>query len=106
MLRKIIAVGAVVAGLALSTTGQAHAQNLRPDYGPAHTQRMGVPRWMTRPCATEDSVNCYWNARRAGNGQGRSFYAHVLPHTHGCKVVTLYVKTADARISDQVYNRC
>ena len=25
------------------------------------------------PCATEDSANCYWNARTMGNGQGRSF---------------------------------
>lgn len=25
------------------------------------------------PCATEDSVNCYWNADEQGNGQGRSF---------------------------------
>lgn len=105
-MKKTIAVLAVIAGLGMSTTGPAHAQNVRPDYGPAHTQRMGVPHWMTRSCATEDSVNCYWNARREGNGTGRSFYARLLPHTHGCKVVILYVKTADARVSDQVYNRC
>ncbi len=26
------------------------------------------------PCGTEDSVNCVWDARHAGNGQGRSFF--------------------------------
>ncbi|AVR56880.1 hypothetical protein PBI_TRISCUIT_5 [Microbacterium phage Triscuit] len=25
------------------------------------------------PCATEDSDNCYWDASRQGNGEGRSF---------------------------------
>lgn len=25
------------------------------------------------PCATEDSVNCYWDAQQRGNGEGRSF---------------------------------
>ena len=71
-------------------------------YGPAHTQRMGVPTWMTRPCKTEDSVNCYWNAQRMGNGLGRSFYARLMPHTHGLVCIT-YVKTADAHVSDQCY---
>jgi len=27
------------------------------------------------PCATEDSVNCYWNATSQGNGEGESFIA-------------------------------
>lgn len=27
-------------------------------------------------CATEDSNNCYWNARAHGNGQGRSFITY------------------------------
>lgn len=25
------------------------------------------------PCVTEDADNCYWDADRQGNGQGRSF---------------------------------
>lgn len=25
------------------------------------------------PCATEDSDNCWWDAARDGNGEGRSF---------------------------------
>jgi hypothetical protein len=28
-----------------------------------------------RACAEEDSVNCFWNARRQGNGVGHSFYS-------------------------------
>lgn len=27
------------------------------------------------PCPTEDSTDCYWDARAHGNGQGRSFYS-------------------------------
>lgn len=26
-------------------------------------------------CKTEDSNNCYWNAKEHGNGEGRSFIA-------------------------------
>lgn len=26
-----------------------------------------------RPCATEDSVNCYWDAQTMGNGIGTDF---------------------------------
>jgi hypothetical protein len=33
------------------------------------------PRWLTRPCAYEDSVNCYWDAGDTGNGGGHSFFA-------------------------------
>ena len=25
------------------------------------------------PCATEDSLNCYWDASASGNGIGQSF---------------------------------
>jgi hypothetical protein len=28
-----------------------------------------------RACAEEDSTNCYWNARKQGNGRGHSFYS-------------------------------
>ena len=33
------------------------------------------PRWMTSPCQSEDSTNCFWDATVQGNGKGRSFYA-------------------------------
>lgn len=29
--------------------------------------------WSMPRCAHEDSRNCYWNAKRSGNGKGRSF---------------------------------
>ena len=29
--------------------------------------------WSVTPCRYEDSNNCYWNARKHGNGKGRSF---------------------------------
>lgn len=28
----------------------------------------------TRACRTEDSINCYWDAGRRGNGKGASFW--------------------------------
>lgn len=34
------------------------------------------------PCVTEDSRNCYWNARTMGNGGGKSFVdlgGHLIP---------------------------
>lgn len=31
--------------------------------------------WSMPTCKHEDSNNCYWNARKSGNGQGRSFVA-------------------------------
>jgi hypothetical protein len=29
----------------------------------------------THPCPEEDSINCYWNDRKAGNGFGHAFYS-------------------------------
>ena len=72
-----------------------------PDYGVHHTQRMAIPRWMTRPCAEEDSANCYWDAHTRGNLHGRSFYARRMPHTG--RVCLFYVHRSDARVSDQCY---
>lgn len=35
---------------------------------------LAVMVWLAVPaCPTEDSNNCYWDARTQGNGQGRSF---------------------------------
>lgn len=39
-----------------------------------------------RPCRTEDSTGCVWDARHMGNGEGRSFFTNrngritYLPH--------------------------
>jgi type 1 glutamine amidotransferase len=30
-------------------------------------------KWLVPRCRYEDSRNCYWNAERRGNGEGRSF---------------------------------
>jgi hypothetical protein len=34
---------------------------------------MQLPNLLLPPCAQEDSVNCYWDARVMGNGTGESF---------------------------------
>lgn len=48
---------------------------------PAVAEAPEVPRvqkWMVTPCQSEDSVGCYWDAKRMGNGEGRSFYTFRL----------------------------
>jgi hypothetical protein len=62
-MRRALVFGLVA--VALLVGGAAVGSSVRP---PHH------PPWMSRPCAAEDSVNCYWNARQQGNGQGDSFY--------------------------------
>jgi hypothetical protein len=61
-----LAVG-VIAGAVLNVTGIATAdtvQTPKPYY-------WSIP---TKPCKTEDSINCYWDAGVRGNGKGRSFW--------------------------------
>lgn len=48
---------------------------------------------ISRPCRYEDSINCYWDARSAGNGAGHSFYSIRV----GRKVCTVY--------RNRIYNR-
>ena len=43
--------------------------------------------WQTHLCAEEDSVNCYWDAQREGNGVGHSFYTIQF----GDQICTAYV---------------
>jgi hypothetical protein len=33
-------------------------------------------------CPTEDSINCYWDAKTQGNGQGRSFWTDADGNVH------------------------
>lgn len=67
------AASALVAAIALSVTLVAAA----PIPAPAHTipaSHAIVYRGIAlRPCAQEDSNNCYWDAATRGNHQGRSF---------------------------------
>lgn len=57
-----------------------------------------TPVWMTRPCAQEDGLNCYWDARSAGNGVGHSFYSVKV----GRKMCTIYWGNRYAR----THNNC
>lgn len=55
------------------------------DASTAETPRMSAARMAYElgelaPCPTEDSSNCYWDARTRGNGRGRSFW--VDDHGH------------------------
>lgn len=58
--------------------------------------RPAMPAWSLKPCASEDSVNCRWDADTAGNGKGHSFIVREFPgKAH--MVCVMYVKRADAR---------
>jgi hypothetical protein len=61
----LVAVALLVGGAAVGSTIPPHR-----------------PPWQTRPCPVEDSVNCYWNAARQGNGYGDSFFV-VRRHLEG-----------------------
>lgn len=61
--------------------------------------RPPLPRWMTTPCPTEDSWNCYWHAT---NPTGRSFFVRRMPHTD--RLCYLYARHSDPR-TDQCIRR-
>ena len=67
-------------GAALGATAAAGNASPPPFAGiPAQTV-LGPVEHVTqaaqvKPCKTEDSTGCYWNAATQGNGRGRSFYA-------------------------------
>lgn len=78
---------------ALATAGTATHGSAAPS----------LPKWMTRPCAEEDSVNCYWDAQTMGNGKGHSFYVRKLPGDITGLACIFYVKPRDARRWDHCY---
>lgn len=45
----------------------------------AETASYPVAHWMNRACPTEDSVNCFWDAKHRGNHKGDSFYVRHMP---------------------------
>lgn len=95
-----VALGAsLVTGSLVYGADSSHHARTAHTYGAHHAQRMAVPRWMTRPCATEDSVNCYWDAHARGNGTGHSFYVREFPGSARMVCVT-YVGTRYAAHHD------
>ena len=47
--------------------------HISPSSGVLHVRLSNGARWRLTPCKHEDSRDCYWNARKRGNGIGRSF---------------------------------
>ena len=80
----------MMTAIVLTISGNASAGEVIRDHPVVH----GVIAPATgRACPEEDSINCFWNAGRAGNGKGHSFYAVRVGH----RVCTIYW--------DRAYNR-
>lgn len=60
-----------------------------------------TPVWMTRPCAEEDSVNCYWNAHQQGNGVGHSFFTRKISAHEVCR---FYSNSRFAKHNDECFD--
>lgn len=58
-----------------------------------------MPKWATRPCVTEDSVNCRWDADTAGNGAGHSYIVRQFPGA-ARMVCVMYAQPSYARTHD------
>lgn len=78
---------AVVVGLILGIGAGASASTVTPPHHPA---------WMTHPCKSESSINCYWNATEQGNGVGHSYYVHRI----GNLICVTYAVDSFAKHSD------
>ena len=71
---------AVLVGLAFvvaTLLDVASIANAEP--GAATRAATVAPRWTTRPCHYEDSVDCAWDASAQGNGIGHSFVVRAVP---------------------------
>lgn len=90
---------ATVAVTAILATGALEDQSAaRGSDAPAH-----VARWMTTPCALEDSGDCYWDAGSMGSGTGHSFYAVCLGNG---RTAVLYWQPRYARTHDRTVPGC
>lgn len=43
------------------------------------TGQVDIPFWVVKPCKTEYSVNCRWNAQTQGNGRGHTYVVRQFP---------------------------
>lgn len=75
MIGTLLVSCAWVAG-AVSIT-PAHAGEVIRDHPVVHG---AIAKATGRACPEEDSINCFWNARSAGNGRGHSFYSVRVGH--------------------------
>ncbi len=107
--RPYLAIAVIVAGLAFVATDAIAAEPVTSStYGvkPNATVKKGQPTpfWFRTPCYYEDSVNCYWDAGRRGNGVGQSFYIRDMPGPTTCLfyVNRKYAKKHDSCFPDDV----
>lgn len=91
--RAALGVAGVVAGLGLGLA----LGNVAPAQAGQHGQQL--PVWVTRPCPTDDSVNCAWDAQRQGRHGGHSFIVRQVPGSAGM-VCVFYVDRRYAKHHD------
>lgn len=81
----MLSAGSIIVGLSVGTYAGVHAEpapvqqvNQSVPQGIQHDAQPNlhgvVEHAALTPCATEDDHNCYWNARKQGNGRGHSHY--------------------------------
>lgn len=95
-MNKILTTIALAASLLIGgTVAGVGAANATQDHGTK--QQVDIPAWVLRPCATEDSTNCRWNAHTQGNGLGHSFITRTL---HSGQQCWFYAQPAYAKKHD------
>lgn len=78
-MNKVIHAAAIAASVA-AIAAAGHVDSAHADSSAVQVTRLDVvPAWVLRPCKTEDSVNCAWNAATQGNGRGHSFVVRLVP---------------------------
>ncbi len=78
------------------TAGLAGVATAQPTSEPTPVP---LPASVNRPCPTEDSFNCYWNAKEQGDGHGHSFVVRLVPG-RSKMVCVFYVERRYAKSHD------
>jgi len=74
----------IMLAVVAATTARVTTHHDQPDAVSVSVQHRPALAWAERPCAQEDSVNCYWDAKTRGNGHGHSFVNRRMPNGMVC----------------------
>lgn len=72
--QELMIIGYITTLAATAAFGVTHASPTpAPAPRPATVKVAQLPNLVLPPCKTEDSNNCYWDAKKMGNHRGNSF---------------------------------